>query len=135
MIPLWWITYNMNKLTHLTYLVMYLVTIRKKKAQFWRILLAYILCSQIAPWCPIFEINGREASLWCQKWWITWNMSKLTHITYLIKYLVTIIKKNSNLLIFACPVYAPKLHPDASTFEINGHEASVWYQYDVLRIM
>ena len=27
-------------------------------------------------------------------------------------------------------IYAPKLHPDALTFELNGHEAYVWYQYD-----
>ena len=27
------------------------------------------------------------------------------------------------------------LTQDALTFEINGHEASVWYQYDELHIM
>ena len=35
-------------------------------------------------------------------------------------------EKKSNLSIFACLlIYAPKLHPDALTFELNGHEASV----------
>ena len=48
-------------------------------------------------------------------------------------YLVTITKKK--LTIFArLFVYAPKLHTDAPTSEINCHEASVWYQYDALNI-
>ena len=34
--------------------------------------------------------------------------------------------KKTNLSIFACfLIYAPKLHSDALTFELNGHEASV----------
>ena len=34
------------------------------------------------------------------------------------------------------PVYATKLHNTVtSSFEINGHEASVWYQYDALHIV
>ena len=54
---------------------------------------------------------------------ITCNMNKLTHITYMAMYLITLIKTNSDLSIFArLPIYAPKLHPDATTFEINGHE-------------
>ena len=37
---------------------------------------------------------------------------------------------------FAClPFYAHMLHLNAPTFEINGHEASVWHQYDGLHIM
>ena len=35
-------------------------------------------------------------------------------------------EKKSNLSIFSCLlIYAPKLHPDALTFEQNGHEAYV----------
>ena len=45
--------------------------------------------------------------------------------------------KNGHLYDARLPVYfyAPKLHPDAPTFEINGHEASVIYQYDELHIV
>ena len=33
------------------------------------------------------------------------------------------------------PAYASKLHPNAPTFKINGHEAPVWYQYDEWHII
>ena len=50
----------------------------------------------------------------------------MTHKTYLAMYLVTIMKKKLEFVNFCfLPVYASKLHPDATTFEINGHEASV----------
>ena len=39
-IPIWWISYNVNKSTRITHLVMYLVTIIKKKNQICRFLLA-----------------------------------------------------------------------------------------------
>ena len=43
--------------------------------------------------------------------------------------------KNPYLQIIAClPVYAPK-HPDALTINLNGHEASVLYPYNELRIV
>ena len=38
------------------------------------------------------------------------------------------------LSISALPLYN-MLHPDAPTFEINDHEASLWYQYDELKIV
>ena len=48
----------------------------------------------------------------------------MTPKTYLLMYLVTIIKVKFVNFAFS-PVYAPKLHPDAATFEISGHEDSV----------
>ena len=137
-ILIWWITYNVNKLTHITYLVMYLVTIIKnKKIKFVNFCLLTNLCTQVAPRCLDFWTKWSWCLCVIPVWWITYNVNKLTHTTYLVMYLVTIIKKKkSNLSIFAClQIYAPMLHPDALTFEINGHKASVWHQYDELHIM
>ena len=137
-IPIWWITYNVNKLTHITYLVMYLVTIiEKKKSNLSIFAYLIIYALKFHPNALTFELNRHEVSLWYPIWWITYSVNKLNHITHLVMYLVTIIKKKkSNMSIFACLlIYAPKLHPVALTFEINGHEASVWYQYDELHIM
>ena len=136
-IPIWWVTYNVNKLTHKTYLVMYLVTIIKKKIKFVDFCLPTNLCVQVAPRCLDFWNKLSWGLCVIPIWWITYNVNKMTHITYLVMYLVTIIKeKKSNLSIFACLlIYAPGLHPYAMTFELNGHEASVSYQYDELHIM
>ena len=105
------------------YVVMFLVTIIRK-TQICRFLL-FSFCigaSHLHPYAPTLEINGHEASVYYQY--------DDLHIICLIINLVTIIK---NLSIFAClPVYASKSHPDAPAFEINGHVASVWYQYDIL---
>ena len=136
-IPIWWITYSVNKLTHITYLVMYLVTIIKnKKIKFVNFCLLTNLCTQVAPRCLDFWNKWSWGLCVILIWWITYNVDKLTHITYLVMYLVTLIRKKSNLSIFArLLVYAPKFHHDALTFEINDNEASVWYQYDELHIM
>ena len=53
-IPIWWITCIMNKLTNITYLAIYLVTIKKKKLRFVDFCLLSRLCSQIAPSCLNF---------------------------------------------------------------------------------
>ena len=45
------------------------------------------------------------------------------------------MKKNQICRFALLPAFASKLNPDAPTFEINGHEASVWYQDDELRIV
>ena len=55
--------------------------------------------------------------------------------THLVMYLVTIVKKKNYCDFFLLSVYAPKLHPDAQTFEINDHEASVRYLYNALHIL
>ena len=44
-------------------------------------------------------------------------------------------EENSNFTIYAILLYTPKLHSNAPTFEINGYETSVWYQYDGLHII
>ena len=130
-IPLWQITYNVNKLTHITYLVMYLVTIIKKQLKCVDFCLLTRLCAKVAPRRPDFWNKWSWGLYVILIWRITYNVNKSTHTTYLVMYLVTIIKQKFRFAIFACfPVYAPKLHPDAHTFEINGHEASMWYHYD-----
>ena len=41
-------------------------------------------------------------------------------------YLDNIVKTKHKFVDFAClPDSAPKLHPDAHSFEINGHQAAV----------
>ena len=127
-----WITYSVNKLTHKTYLEMYLVTIIKKKVKF--VNFAFLLVN--APRCPDFWNKWSRGLCLIPMLWIAYSVNKLTHKIYLAMYLVTIIKKKVKFVNFAfLPVYAPKLHPDAPTFKINGHEASVWYQYDELDIV
>ena len=135
-IPIWWVTYNVNKSTHKTYLVMYLVTIlKKKKIKFVDFCLLTNLCTQVAPRCLDLWTKWSWGLCVIPIWWIAYNVNKLTHIIYLVMYLVTIIKKIIKFVDFSCLlIYAPKL-PDALTFELNGHEASVWYQYDELHIM
>ena len=64
--------------------------------------------------------------------WITYSVNKLTHKTYLVNvfgYNVTIIKKNLNFSILLAYQF---MHTDAPTFDINGRDASLWYQYGEL---
>ena len=63
-IPICCIPYHVNKWTHTTYLVMYLVAIIKKKKQICRVLLAYRFSPKLHLDAPTFKINGREASAW-----------------------------------------------------------------------
>ena len=104
---------------------MYLVTIRNKKVKLEYLCLLKYKCPKLHPNAPSFEINGHEASFWYT--YNAYSVNKLSHKTYLVMYLVTIIKKKkSNLSIFACLlIYAPMLHPDDLTVELNGHKASV----------
>ena len=127
-IPKWWITYSVNKLTHKTYLVMYLVTIIKKITRIFRCCLLTSLCPQVAL---------RRHHFWTTWSWglwlkpilrITYGLNKLTHKTYLLMYLVTIIKKKLKKNLLAYQV-KPEVAPRCPTFKINGHGASVWYQY------
>ena len=91
-IPLWWITYNVIKLTNINYLVMYLVAIVKKKTHICRFLLSYQFM-QVAPRRHDFWYKCSWGICVIPLWWITYNVNKLTHITCLAMYLVTIIKK------------------------------------------
>ena len=132
-IPIWWITYNVNKLTHMTYLVMYLDTIKRRRKSNLSIFACLVIYApKLHPDALTFELNGHEASVWYQYDELQYSVNKLTHITCLIMHLVTIIKKKkSNLSIFAgLLIYAPKLHQDVLIIELNGHEVFVWYQYD-----
>ena len=123
-IPVWWITNNVNKLTHITYLVMYFVTTIKN--QICRFLLAYSnLCTQVASRCLDFWTKWSWGLCVIPIWWIRYNVNKLTHIAYLVMYLVTIIKKKIKFVDFCL---LTNLWPDALTFELNSYEASVWYQ-------
>ena len=104
----------------------------EEKTQIYRFLHAAVY----APKCPDFCNKWSWCHCVIPIWWITYGVNKSTGITYLVMYLDNREEKNSNLSIFACLlVYAPKLHPAVSTIEINGHEASVLYQYDELHIM
>ena len=86
--------------------------------------------SKLHPYALTFDLNGHEASVWYQydEYYIYCEqMDPYTLSDNVFGY----NKKKSNLSIFACLlIYAPKLHSDALTLELNGHEASVWYQYD-----
>ena len=62
-IPILWVTYRGNKLTHKTYLVMYSVTIIMIQTQICWFSLAYNLGTHVAPRCTTFEINGYKASV------------------------------------------------------------------------
>ena len=67
---------------------------------------------------------------------ITYNVYKLAHITYMAVYLVTIIKEKLKFVDFSCfAVYALNLHPNAQTFEIDGRAASGLYQNNELHII
>ena len=132
-IPLWWITCSLNKSTHKTYLVMYLVIIINRNTNL-TIYACNSLYNQVAARCPDFWNKWSWGFCVIPLWWITCSLNKLTHKTYLVMYLVTIIKIKSQICRFMfVTVYITKLQPDAQTFEINGHEASVWYHYNELR--
>ena len=129
-IPLWWIICSLNKLTHNTYLVMYLVTIIKITSQICRFIFVTVYITKLQPDAPTFEINGHEASVWyhydeLHAFWTNWpkNLSGSV-FGYNHK------QKTQIWRLTLVTVYITKLQPDAPTFEINGHEASVWYHYD-----
>ena len=90
--PILWITCNMNKLTHITNLAMYLITIIKKNPQICRFYLHTSLCTQVASRCHDFWNKWSWGLCVTPILWITCNMNKLTHITNLAMYLITIIK-------------------------------------------
>ena len=132
MIPRCWITYNVNKLTHITYLVIFLVTIIKEKTRFYRFFLTHQFMHPSSPRCHHFWNKWSWGLCVILIWWITYHVNKLIYTTYLCMYSVTIIKKNSNLSMFSwLPSYAPR----RETFELHGHEASAWYKYDELLVI
>ena len=92
MIPIWWITYCVNKWTHKTYLVLYWVTIMKKKLKFIDFCNSS-LCIQVAPRSHNFWNKWSWGLCVMPIWRITYNVNKCTHKTYLVMYLVTILKK------------------------------------------
>ena len=90
-IPIWWITCNVNKLIYITYLCMYSVTIIKEKLKFVDF-----------SWLPSYAPRSTQTRDFWTKWswglcvipiwWTTCNVNKLIHITYLCVYSVIIIK-------------------------------------------
>ena len=96
---IWWITYNVNKLDRRTYLVMYLVTIIKKKTEICRFLLAYKFM-QVESRCPDFQNKWSWGLCVIPIWCMSYNVNKLTHISYLVMYLVTMIKMNTKICRF-----------------------------------
>ena len=107
-IPICWLPYHVNKLTHITYLIMYLVAIIKKKKSNLSIFACFPVFSLVAHRCHDFWNKWSWGLCVIPIWWITYNGNKLTHITYLVMYMVAIIKqKKPNLSIFAClPVFS-----------------------------
>ena len=98
-IPLWWIAYNMNKLTH-TNLSGNVFGYNHKKIKFIDFCLLTNLCTHVAPRCLGFWTKWSWGICVIPIWWITHNVYKLTHITYLVLYLVTIIKKKIKFVDF-----------------------------------
>ena len=132
-IPLWWITCSLNKLTDKISLVMYLVIIINKKLNL-TIYVCNCLYNQVAARCPDFWNKWSWGFCVIPLWFITYCLNKLAYKTYLVRYLVSIIKIKSQICRFMLvTVYITKLQPNAPTFEINCHEASVWSHHDVLR--
>ena len=126
-------TYNVNKWTHIIHLVMYLVTMIKINTQIWRFFPYKFM--QVAPINPDFWNKWSWGLCVIPIRWITYNVNTLTHITYLVMYLVAIIKKKTQSCRFFLLTGLCKFHQDVPTFKINGHEASVWYQYHELHVM
>ena len=102
-IPTWRVTYNVNKWTHMSYLVVLLVTIIKTKTRVCRFLLAYSLYPQTSTRYPDFWSKWSIGLCLIPTWRMTYNVNKLTRKTFMALFLVTIIKtKNTNLSIIAC---------------------------------
>ena len=114
-IPIWCITYNVNKLTHITNLVML-------GLQSWRnnsilsIFACFRLWTKVAPRCPNFWRKWSWGFFLIPIWWTTYIVRKLTHITYLVMYLVTIVMKKLKFVGFClfqkgeprCPDFSNK---------------------------
>ena len=136
-IPLCCNAYCMNERTHITQLVTYLGSPIKKPrnlALFW-FPSFYSSCCILM---PDFWNKWSWGLCVITLWWNTYIVNNWTHTTYLVMYLGSPVKKKSEFAAILVFQLSDKLlHPASRcpTFEINGHDAFVWYQYDGIQIL
>ena len=73
--PIWWVTYRGNKVTHKSYLVMYLVTIIKEKLKFVDFCLLSGLSTQVTSSCLDFWNKWSWGLCVIPIWWITYHVN------------------------------------------------------------
>ena len=100
-IPIWWITCSVNKLTYITYMVMYFVTIFKKNQ----------ICRTTE--MPVFWNKWSWGLCVIPTWQVTYIVNTFTHISYPALFLVTIIKTKTHVCRFLlaysfCTQVAPR---------------------------